>query len=59
MLTILRSTKYRAAVNALPGYKVQKAGVVMDLREAFAAGAAGKASARTSPATRPRRESGR
>ena len=59
MLTILRSTKYRAAVNALPGYKVQKAGVVMDLREAFAAGAAGKASAHTSPATRPRRASGR
>jgi molybdate-binding protein len=37
MLAILRSTKYRAAVNALPGYKVQKAGVVMDLREAFGA----------------------
>lgn len=59
MLTILRSTKYRAAVNALPGYKVQKAGVVMDLREAFEARAPGKASARTNSAARRGRATGR
>ncbi|NML44253.1 helix-turn-helix transcriptional regulator [Ramlibacter sp. G-1-2-2] len=35
VLAVLRSTKYKTAVNQLPGYKVQKAGVVTDLRDAF------------------------
>lgn len=35
VLSILRSAKYRAAVDKLPGYKVQKAGVVMDLGHAL------------------------
>jgi molybdate transport repressor ModE-like protein len=37
MLSILRSTKYKTAVNQLPGYRTQKAGVVMALSDAFAA----------------------
>lgn len=44
-LAILRSTKYRNAVNALPGYKVRRAGVVMDFREVFAPGAGGDSTA--------------
>jgi molybdate transport repressor ModE-like protein len=47
VLSILRSTKYRAAVKQLPGYKVQKAGVVTDLGEAF--------ESRSSPSARARR----
>lgn len=35
LLTILRSTRYKAAVNELSGYRVQKAGTVIDLRDAF------------------------
>jgi len=37
MLEILRSPEYRGAVNALPGYNGQLAGVVADVRESFAA----------------------
>lgn len=47
VLSILRSTKYRAAVSQLPGYKVQKAGVVMDLRDAFSSGSPPAAAARS------------
>ena len=37
MLEILRSPEYRGAVDALPGYNGQLAGVVADVRETFAA----------------------
>lgn len=56
VLSILRSTKYRAAVNQLPGYKVQKSGVPMDLRDVFScaprasARSAGNARRRAAPA---------
>ena len=42
MLAILRSTRYKAAVNQLPGYKVRKAGVVMDLKDAFGGRSGGR-----------------
>lgn len=37
MLSILRSANYKAAVNLLPGYRTHKAGLVMQLGEAFQA----------------------
>lgn len=35
LLTILRSAKYKAAVNRLPGYRTDKAGIVMEPRDVF------------------------
>jgi molybdate transport repressor ModE-like protein len=42
MLAVLRSTKYRAAVNELPGYKVLKAGAVLDVKDVFTPRAAAR-----------------
>lgn len=37
LLRVLRSTRYKAAVNALRGYRVQKSGTVSDLQAVFGA----------------------
>lgn len=52
VLAILRSTKYKAAVNELPGYKVLKSGVPLALGDAF-----GPAPASSRPASGVRRRS--
>jgi hypothetical protein len=35
LLRILRSTRYKAAVNQLRGYRIQKSGTVSELRDIF------------------------
>lgn len=51
LLSVLRSRSYKAAVNELPGYRVQKSGTVMEVREAFGQKVAGRP---TRPVTRAR-----